>query len=115
MMDSTFDLWLIIAISFLATYVWRFLGIVIANHLHPDSALSRWFACVAYAVLAGIIARMIVVQEGALAEAPVIDKLLGIAIGLAIFFMAKRNTSAGTAAAFLAFMSISLWRFYGSA
>ncbi len=115
MMDIDLHLWLIIAVSIASTYIWRLLGIVIASHLHPDSALSRWFACVAYAVLAGIIARMIIVQQGALAEAPRLDKVLALGVGFLIFFIFKRNTSAGTAAAFLTFMGIALWRFYGIA
>jgi len=111
MTDSDLHLWLIIFVSILSTYIWRLLGIVIANHLHPDSAVSQWITCVAYAVLAGIIARMIVATEGALAEAPLVDKLVALGIGFAVFYIAKRNTSFGTAAAFLSFMMFSLWRY----
>ena len=111
MIDNDFHLWLIILVSVVSTYIWRLLGIVIASHLHPDSGLSRWFACVAYAVLAGLISRMIILPVGALGEVPLLDKLVALAIGFGVFFWLKRNTSAGTAAAFFAFMAISLWRF----
>lgn len=103
-------LWLIVGVSVLATYVWRALGMLIASHLHPDSALSRWFACVAYAVLAGLIARMIVIPEGALADAPLADKLTALACGFAVFFLSKRSTTWATAAAFVVFAGIALWR-----
>lgn len=103
-------LWLIVGVSVLATYVWRATGMLIASRLHPDSPLSRWFACVAYAVLAGLIARMIVVPEGALADAPLPDKLIALACGFAVFFISKRSTSWATLAAFLVFAAISLWR-----
>ncbi len=111
MNETDMSLWLVIFISILATYMWRFLGIVIASHMHPDGALSRWFACVAYAVLAGLVARMIILPEGALADAPLIDKLIALGIGFVVFFLVKRNTSAGTAAAFLSFAAITLWRY----
>lgn len=103
-------LWLIVGVSVLATYVWRALGMLIASHLHPDSALSRWFACVAYAVLAGLIARMIVIPEGALADAPLPDKLIALSCGFVVFFISSRSTTWATAAAFVTFAGIALVR-----
>ncbi len=103
-------LWLIVGVSVLATYVWRAAGMMIASRLHPDSPLSRWFACVAYAVLAGLIARMIVIPEGALADAPLPDKLIAIACGFAVFFLGRRSTPLATLAAFSVFAAISLLR-----
>ncbi len=104
--------WLImvVAVSVLSTYVWRAAGMLIASHLHPDSALSRWFSCVAYAVLAGLIARMIILPEGALALAPLPDKLIALGCGFAVFFITRRNVVSGTATAFLVFMAIALAR-----
>jgi branched-subunit amino acid transport protein len=112
---DTGNIWVIVAVSVAATYVWRALGMIIASRLHPDSALSRWFACVAYAVLAGFIARMLILPEGSLAEVPLLDKLFPLACGLGIFFMVGRKVEAGTAAAFLTFVAIALWRGYGGA
>ena len=107
---STGNLWMVVGVAFLATYVWRALGMVIASRLHPDSPLSRWFACVAYAVLAGLIARMIIIPEGALADAPLPDKLIALTCGFAAFFLSKRSTTWATAAAFFVFAVIALWR-----
>lgn len=104
------SLWMIVGVSVVATYVWRAAGMLIASRLHPDSPLSRWFACVAYAVLAGLIARMIVIPEGALAEAPLLDKLTGLGVGLVVFFMTKRSTPWATGAAFVTFAVMALWR-----
>jgi len=107
---STLELWLIVGVAFLSTYVWRAAGMLIASRLHPDSAISRWFACVAYAVLAGLIARMIIIPEGALADAPLADKLIALACGFAMFFLSKRNTTWATVTAFFVFAGIALWR-----
>lgn len=107
---STANLWTVVGVAFLATYVWRALGMVIASRLHPDSPLSRWFACVAYAVLAGLIARMIIIPEGALADAPLPDKLIALACGFAAFFLSRRSTTWATATAFAVFAGIALWR-----
>lgn len=107
---SAGSLWMVVGVSFLATYVWRASGMLIASRLHPDSPLSRWFACVAYAVLAGLIARMIVIPEGALADAPLPDKLIALACGFAAFFLSKRSTTWSTVTAFVVFAAIALWR-----
>lgn len=110
MSTATANLWMIVGVSVLATYVWRAAGMLIASRLHPDSALSRWFACVAYAVLAGLIARMIVIPEGALADAPLPDKLIALACGFTAFFVTRRSTTWATAVAFFVFMAIALYR-----
>jgi branched-subunit amino acid transport protein len=81
----TENLWMVVGVAFLAAYVWRALGMVIASRLNPESPLSRWFTCVAYAVLAGLIARMIIIPEGALADAPLPDKLIALACGFVVF------------------------------
>ena len=104
------SIWLIIAASVAGTYFWRASGMIIASRLNADSPLSRWFTCVAYAVLAGFIARMLIVSDGSLAEVALMDKLAPIAIGFTVLFLSKRNVEAGTAAAFVAFVAIALWR-----
>ncbi len=106
------NIWFVVAASVAATYFWRGLGMMVARRLHPDSALSRWFACVAYAVLAGFIARMLTLPEGSLAEVPLFDKLVPLVCGFAVFFFFGRKVEAGTVAAFLTFVVIALWRGY---
>ncbi len=107
------SIWFVVAASVAATYFWRGLGMIIARRLHPDSALSRWFACVAYAVLAGFIARMLTLPEGSLGEVALWDKLVPLACGFAVFYLWGRKMEAGTATAFVVFVSIALWRGHG--
>ncbi|MBT3559223.1 MAG: AzlD domain-containing protein [Rhodospirillales bacterium] len=109
------SIWIIVGASVAATYFWRGLGMIIASRLHPDSKLSRWFACVAYAVLAGFIARMLILPEGSLAEVPLLDKLIPVACGFGVIFLFKRTSETGTVVAFLTFVAIALWRGYGVA
>lgn len=101
---------LILVLSIVATEVWRWLGVAIASRLSPESALAGWFRCVAYAVLAGLIARMILLPEGVLAEPPLVDKLVALGCGFAAFFLARRNLVVGTGTAFAVFVAIALWR-----
>lgn len=82
----------------LATYFWRALGVALSGRINAGSRLFEWVACVAYALLAGLIARMILLPNGPLAEAAAPDRIAAAVIALAIFFLTRRNIGLGVAA-----------------
>lgn len=86
------DWWpiLILAVGALVTYAWRGLGIVLAGRLRTDGRLFEWIACVAYALLAGLVARMIVLPSGPLAAVGLAERLLATAAGVAAYFAWRR-------------------------
>jgi branched-subunit amino acid transport protein len=84
-------IWLLIAGAFVATYMWRGLGVALGGGLNLDEALFRWVAAVAYAMLAGLIARMIVLPLGALGATPLSERLLAAGFALAVFLLSRRN------------------------
>ncbi len=109
MTDAT--LWAVVLLSGLATYVWRALGVAIAGKVSPDSETFRLFACIAYAMLAGLIARMVVLPEGILAESPLSFRLVAVGLSVAVFFAAKRNLPLGVAVGVGTFALLTtLWR-----
>jgi branched-subunit amino acid transport protein len=82
-----------------ATYLWRGLGVVISGRLDPDSEAFRWVACVAFAMIAGLVARMLLIPTGTLAETTPVERLLGTAGALgAYFWLTRRNLFAGVLA-----------------
>lgn len=95
MTDPT--LWTIVLLSGAATYVWRALGVAIAGKVSPDSETFRLFACIAYAMLAGLIARMVILPEGILAQSQLSFRLIAVSLSVAVFFAAGRNLPAGVA------------------
>lgn len=112
-MNNTFDpvwLWGVLAASALATYVWRALGTAAANRISADGPWARWAGCVAYAVLAGLIARMLILPAGVLAEAHVSDRLGALALGFLAYFICGRSMPAGLAAAVSAFTAAAALR-----
>ena len=82
----------------LVTYFWRALGVALSGRLNAGSRLFEWVACVAYALLAGLISRMILLPNGPLAEAASPDRIAAAVIALAIFFLTRRNIGLGVAA-----------------
>lgn len=94
MSDS--GLWGLLAISLLGTGIWRFAGVLLSGRIRPDSALFNWFYCVAYAMLAGLIMRMILLPESALAGTQLWHRLAAVALGLVVYFGLGRNILAGS-------------------
>ncbi len=68
-------LWGLLAGAVAATYVWRGLGVVISGRIDPTGAVFQWFSCVAYAMLAGLIARMVILPVGVLGESALAERL----------------------------------------
>ena len=90
--------WAALLVGAAVTYFWRALGVALAGRLDTASPAFDWIACVAYALLAGLIARMIVFPVGPLAETKLDHRLLSAAVALAIFFLRRRSIFWGAAA-----------------
>jgi len=89
-----------IAISFL----WRAIGVAVSGRIDPTSDVFLWVQCVAYAMLAGLVSRMLFLPTGALAESDYWMRLAAVGIGLAVFFVLKRNLLVGILAGVTAFL-----------
>jgi branched-subunit amino acid transport protein len=93
------ELWFLLAICGFATYLWRGPGVLIASGIDPRSEAFKWISCVAYAILAGLVSRMLVMPTGALAETTPFERLLGSSAALyAYFWLTRRNLLVGVLA-----------------
>ena len=82
---------LVILVTSFATYLSRFLGVVSSEKINETSKIFRWFNCVAYSILAALIARMIIFPAGVLLEANLLLRLMVVAICLIIYILSKKN------------------------
>jgi branched-subunit amino acid transport protein len=82
--------WLVVLTGAVVTYLPRALGVALSGRIDAESPLFDWIACVAYAILAALVARMIVLPSGPLAETALATRLAGVAIGVAAFYLARR-------------------------
>jgi len=94
MRDAT-ELWLLLLACGAATYLWRGLGVLLSGRINPQSAMFEWVSCVAYALVAGLIARIIVAPSGLLAQTALIDRLLACAVAFIAWRLARRNMFVG--------------------
>lgn len=87
-----------------ATYLWRGLGVLLSGRVRADSQLFLWIACVAYAMIAGLVTRIVMLPTGALAATLLADRLLACAVALAAYYVFRRNLFAGISAGFAAIL-----------
>lgn len=89
------------------TYLWRGLGVAIAARIRPESALFAWIGCVAYAMLAALISRVILMPSGALEHTALWQRLAATGIALvAYLLLTKKNLFAGVIASAVAMYTI---------
>jgi branched-subunit amino acid transport protein len=89
--------WLVIGAAALATYAWRAVGVLLSGRIDVDSAVFRWVSAVAYALLAALIARMVILPIGPVATTALADRLGAVAAAVAIFLLSRRNLLLGVA------------------
>jgi len=95
----TESLYWILFLSAAVTYGWRVLGVYVGRNLDPDSRWFDWLNCVAYALLAGLMSRVMFFPVGLLAETQTFTRLLALAVGFIIFYILGRNFLVATVVA----------------
>ena len=91
MNEMSSNIILVILVTSFATYLSRFLGVVSSEKIEETSKIFRWFNCIAYSILAALIARIVIFPAGVLVEADLWLRLIVIIISIIIFIISKRN------------------------
>ena len=91
MNEMSSNIILVILVTSFATYLSRFLGVVSSEKIEETSKIFRWFNCIAYSILAALIARIVIFPAGVLVEADLWLRLIVIIISIIIFIISKKN------------------------
>ena len=91
MNEMSSNIILVILVTSFATYLSRFLGVVSSEKIDETSKLFKWFNCIAYSILAALIARIVIFPAGVLEEAELWVRLIVIIISIIVFFISKKN------------------------
>ena len=97
MLDNWWTYIVIIVAGFLATDVWRWLGVLVGNRLNEDSEALHWVRAVATALVMAVTSKLIVFPSGTLSESPLWLRVGAAAIGFAVFLLAGRSVAVGVA------------------
>lgn len=82
---------LIAVAGWLATDIWRWLGVLAGNRLNEDSEALYWVRSVATALVMAVTAKLIVFPTGALADAPLWLRIGAAGAGFAAFLLAGQR------------------------
>jgi hypothetical protein len=81
--------------GWLATDLWRFVGVFLGERIADDSDILVLVRCVATALVAGVIANLIVFPGGALAATPLVLRIAAAAVGFAAYLTLGRHIIVG--------------------
>ena len=87
--------WLILGLVIFGTFFWKFIGVVAAGKVRGGSDVLEWVSCVAFAITAGIMIKILMVPSGTLSEASVLSRFCGAAFGIIAFFLSGRKIIVG--------------------
>jgi len=90
-----------------ACFPWRGLGVLLSGRIDPNGPAFRWVGCVAYAMLAGLFARFIVLPEGALETIPPAVRVATCVAAVAVYFLARRRMPVAIAGGLVAYLVLA--------
>jgi len=91
MSEMSSNIILVILVTSFATYLSRFLGVISSEKIKDTSKIFKWFNCIAYSVLAALIARMVIFPAGELAESSIFIRLFVVTLCVLMFLFTKKN------------------------
>ena len=106
---SNESLWLIVLGCIAATFFWRLLGVIVVKKIDPDGAIFEWVTCVSYAMVAGLIFRMIMMPESELASVPLFIRIAAVGIAFGAYFVFRRMLLAGVLAGSVSLSVMVSW------
>jgi hypothetical protein len=96
--------------GFLATDIWRWLGVFIGAKLNDESTFFLYVRLVATALIAAVIGKLIVFPSGELENTTLLLRSVAAATGFLVYLFANRQIGYGILAAEL--LLISGWHFF---
>jgi hypothetical protein len=99
---------LTLGLVILGTMALRAGGVVIASHIRDDMRVFEWVTCVAFAIAAGIMVKVLLLPAGVLAEAPPLARATGAGAAIAAFLISGKRLFVGLATGVLVFLGVSM-------
>ena len=98
MADGPFWEFAVVLAGVVATFAWRALGVTLSGRLKPDSPFIELVGYIAYALLAALVARMILLPIGPLQGVGLDLRLSATAVAVLAYFLFRRNLLGGVIA-----------------
>ena len=102
--------WLVLILfGFLPSEIWRMLSVFLARGIDEFSPWLAWVRAVATALLAGVVGKLLLSPNGALATLPLWGRVGPLAVGMIAFFLLRRSLFAAIVAGEAAIIAVGYW------
>jgi hypothetical protein len=102
--------WLVLILfGFLPSEIWRMLSVFLARGIDESSPWLAWVRAVATALLAGVVGKLLLSPNGALATLPLWGRVGPLAVGMIAFFLLRRSLFAAIVAGEAAIIAVGYW------
>lgn len=91
-----------------ANAVWRLAGLALSSGLSEEGPVIAWVKAVSTALVAGLVARIVIFPPGALADISTPVRIGAFALGIAVYYAARRHMGLGILAATLSLITAHL-------
>lgn len=81
--------------GWLATDIWRWMGVLLGNRIREDSVWLIWVRSVAIALVAAVVARLILFPTGHLEMTPVALRVGAVIAGFSVFLLTGQRVLVG--------------------
>ncbi|MGB7181923.1 MAG: AzlD domain-containing protein [Burkholderiaceae bacterium] len=96
----------LLAAAILGTFVWRAVGVLVAGRIDEGSPIFNWITCVAYAISAGLMMKLLILPTGVLAETSLGNRALAFLAAVIVFYCLKRRILPALIAGCLVFFAL---------
>ena len=100
--------WIFFLSAVLATYVWRVAAVMISHRIKANHPIFEWFTCLAYGIIAALVARTLILPSGLLAQVPLWDRLVPMALAFLGFYLLGKRLWVGIVFGETAFFAL-MW------
>lgn len=89
--------WIAIFAAAAGTIFWRVLGVALDGRIDPDGAVYQWISAVAYAMVAGLMVRVLILPSGLDDPTEMGLRALSLAAALAAWWFLGKSVMSGLA------------------
>lgn len=100
---GSLEIWIAVLLGALGTFMWRVLGVAVETKVRQDSPLFVWIGCVAYAMVAGLMARVMFMPGGDMTLEGMGWRLAAFLCGFVVWFWRGKSVPAGLLAGVAAY------------
>lgn len=99
-------IWIAVLAGAVGTFMWRVLGVVVETRVRQDSPLFQWIGAVAYAMVAGLMARVLLMPGGNMDLTSMGLRFCAFLVGLAVWYWRDKSVPLGLLAGVAAYGGI---------